>query len=76
MHALRPSDLEGLPERVARPAYDRSAIKAGIVHFSVGNFHRAHQAVYIDRVLALAGQEGWGICGVGLIDSPGERAKA
>ena len=26
--------------------------------------------------LALPGQDGWGICGVGLIDSPGERAKA
>ena len=51
-------------------------MRAGIVHFSVGNFHRAHQAVYIDRCLALPGQEGWGICGVGLIDSAAERAKA
>ena len=46
------------------------------MHFSVGNFHRAHQAVYLDRCLALPGHEGWGICGVGLIDSPAERAKA
>jgi mannitol-1-phosphate/altronate dehydrogenase len=59
-----------------RVAYHRGRILPGIVHFSVGNFHRAHQAVYVDRVLGLAGQEGWGICGVGLIDSPAERAKA
>ena len=59
-----------------QPAYDRGSVRPGIVHFSVGNFHRAHQAVYVDRVLALAGQAGWGICGVGLIDSPAERAKA
>src|SRR5690349_11038650 len=76
MHALRPSGLEGLPERVARPAYDRGTVTPGIVHFSVGNFHRAHQAVYIDQVLAVAGQQDWGICGVGLVDSPAERAKA
>ena len=65
-----------MPERIGRPAYDRNRVKAGIVHFSVGNFHRAHQAVYLDRSLALPGHEGWGICGVGLIDSPAERAKA
>lgn len=76
MHPLGPTALDDLSAQVARPAYDRSAVRAGIVHFSVGNFHRAHQAVYLDRVLALAGQEGWGICGVGLVDSPGERAKA
>ena len=42
----------------------------------MGNFHRAHQAAYVDRCLALPGQEGWGICGIGLIDDPAERAKA
>jgi mannitol-1-phosphate/altronate dehydrogenase len=73
---LRAADLAALPESLDRPAYDRDAVKAGIVHFSVGNFHRAHQAVYLDRVLGLAGHEDWGICGVGLIDSAAERAKA
>ncbi|TWS22208.1 mannitol dehydrogenase family protein [Tsukamurella sputi] len=49
------------------PGYDRAAVRPGIVHFGVGGFHRAHQAVYVDRLLA-AGPEaaGWGICGVGL----------
>jgi hypothetical protein len=30
------------------PAYDRASLKAGIMHFGVGNFHRAHQAIYLD----------------------------
>lgn len=76
MIALNATSLPDLPGRVQRPGYDRSRVRAGIVHFSVGNFHRAHQAVYVDRCLALPGHDGWGICGVGLIDSPGERAKA
>ena len=50
--------------------------RRGIAHLSVGNFHRAHQAVYTDRVLALGGHDGWGIVGIGLIDSEAERAKA
>ena len=68
--------LSSLPASVQRPAYDRSKVTAGIAHLSVGNFHRAHQAVYIDKVLALPGHEGWGILGIGLMDVEGERAKA
>lgn len=73
---IDPRSLGSLPAAVARPAYDRAAVTAGIAHLSVGNFHRAHQAVYLDRCLALAGQSGWGIVGIGLIDSESERAKA
>ena len=76
MVALCARTLASLPERVRRPGYDRGRVRPGIVHFSVGNFHRAHEAVCIDRCLHLPGQEGWGICGVGLIDSESERAKA
>ncbi|KXP14360.1 mannitol dehydrogenase family protein [Tsukamurella pseudospumae] len=60
---------EALPSitGAAVPAYDRSAVRSGIVHFGVGGFHRAHQAVYMDRILGIgAGAAGWGICGVGL----------
>ncbi|HUR73072.1 MAG TPA: mannitol dehydrogenase family protein [Sporichthya sp.] len=49
---------------VPGPAYDRRAVRAGIVHIGVGNFHRAHEALYVDRLLA-AGHSEWGICGVG-----------
>ena len=76
MIVLCQSTLHDLKPTVAIPAYDRSRVKPGIVHFGVGNFHRVHLAVYIDRVLAMPGSEAWGICGVELIDSPGNRAKA
>jgi mannitol 2-dehydrogenase len=49
---------------VPTPRYDRSAVRAGIVHLGVGGFHRAHEALYVDRLLA-AGHTDWGICGVG-----------
>ncbi|OJZ64299.1 mannitol dehydrogenase [Mycobacterium paraffinicum] len=53
------------------PAYDRSQISVGIVHFGVGGFHRAHQAMYIDRLLRDGLARDWGICGVGVL--PGDR---
>ncbi len=60
----------------ALPAYDRSRLAAGIAHIGVGNLHRVHQAVAIDRCLHLPDHEAWGICGIGLGDSPASRAKA
>ena len=76
MVGLSESTLGRLPGGIRGPAYDRSGVTPGIAHLSVGNFHRAHQAVYVDRCLAMPGQEGWGILGIGIIDSPAERAKA
>lgn len=52
-----------LPPGIRRPAYDRSALEAGIVHLGLGAFHRAHQAIYTDD--ALEAEFGpWGIVGV------------
>jgi mannitol 2-dehydrogenase len=73
---LSKETLGRLGPSVAVTAYDRSALRAGIVHFGVGNFHRVHLAVYVDRCLAKPGSEAWGICGVELMDSPANRAKA
>jgi mannitol-1-phosphate/altronate dehydrogenase len=72
---LNNATLGSLPSAVQRFSYDRSAVTAGIVHLSVGNFHRAHQAWYLDRLLGLPGNERWGLCGVGLIDDATERLK-
>jgi mannitol 2-dehydrogenase len=47
--------------------YDRSGIRVGIVHFGVGNFHRSHQAMYLDRLLRGGTARDWGICGVGVL---------
>ena len=76
MTELNASTLSQLPPKVAAPPYDRSRLKRGIAHFGVGNFHRAHQAFYIDRCLALPGQEDWGIVGIGLCGGERGRQKA
>lgn len=68
MARLEPSLLGHLPPGVAGPAYDRTLVTPGIVHFGVGGFHRAHEAMYVDTLLgssSVAGQRGWGIVGVG-----------
>jgi mannitol 2-dehydrogenase len=49
------------------PSYDRSAVTTGIVHFGVGGFHRAHQAMYVDRLMEQGRALDWGICGVGVM---------
>ena len=49
------------------PAYDRSKLSTGIVHFGLGNFHRAHQAMYLDRLMGKGLAFDWGICGVGVM---------
>lgn len=48
------------------PNFDRSEVKEGIVHVGVGGFHRAHLAMYIDRLMNQHGDRDWAICGVGL----------
>lgn len=48
------------------PQYDRSKITCGIMHMSIGGFHRSHQAVYVDNILS-KGHTQWGICAVGLM---------
>lgn len=55
---------------IPRPTYPRSEITTGIVHFGFGNFHRAHQAMYLDRLMSRGEAMDWGICGVGLL--PGD----
>lgn len=47
------------------PTYDRSKVRAGIVHIGVGSFHRAHQAMYLDRLLTAGSSPDWGVFGVG-----------
>ncbi len=68
---LNTSTLGHLDPKVAIPQYDRSATSIGIVHFGVGAFHRAHQAMYLDAILA-SGHPDWAICGVGVLE--GDRA--
>src|SRR5665647_146567 len=43
------------------PRYDRSGLTTGIVHIGVGSFHRAHQAVYLDDLMAQSCATPWAI---------------
>lgn len=54
-----------LAPRVAHPGYDCTGEKAGIVHFGLGAFARAHLAAYTDAAMA-AGDRDWMITGVSL----------
>ncbi|MEE6295868.1 mannitol dehydrogenase family protein [Georgenia wangjunii] len=56
---------------IPAPQYDRRGVSTGIVHLGVGAFHRSHQAMFIDRLMAQGHALDWGICGVGVL--PGDR---
>ena len=63
---LNNAALAVLPAKVARPAYDRADLTGGIVHIGVGNFHRAHMAVYLDDLFALGQGMDWALIGAGV----------
>jgi mannitol 2-dehydrogenase len=66
MTTLSAQTLGRLGAGVAVPRYDRRDVTAGIAHISVGNFHRSHQAMYIDTLMNGGAAMDWGICGIGL----------
>lgn len=63
---LNETALQSLPDNVTVPNYDRSALKAGILHIGVGNFHRAHQAVYLNELFSLGEDLDWALVGAGI----------
>ncbi len=65
---LSSANLATLPSPVARPNYRRSALKAGILHFGVGNFHRSHQAIYLDDLFNLGLDHDWALVGAGVFE--------
>lgn len=58
--------LSDLPDQVLVPRYDRGALRAGIVHIGLGNFHRAHQAWYLHRLMQEGKALDWAIIGAGV----------
>jgi mannitol 2-dehydrogenase len=66
---LSAAALAHIPSGIAVPSYNRSDLKAGIVHFGVGNFHRAHQAVYLDDLFNSGRDHDWAIVGAGVRDA-------
>lgn len=65
MQRLSNTSLRHLKPTVIQPRYDRTVIQSGIVHIGIGNFHRAHQAIYTDDALN-SGDMRWGITGISL----------
>lgn len=63
---LRNSTLEMLPAGIKRPNYDRVELTAGIIHVGLGNFHRAHQAWYLHRLMNRGLAYDWAIIGAGV----------
>ena len=57
---LRAATLTDLGDALGTPTYDRGADTVGIVHLGVGGFHRAHQAMYLDRLLSNGEASDWG----------------
>jgi len=53
-------------EQLNCQTYQKADIKAGVIHLGVGAFHRAHQAVFFDRLLGHPSQAHWGIIGVNI----------
>jgi mannitol 2-dehydrogenase len=63
---LSNATLDHLPEGVQAPSYDRTALTPGIVHIGLGNFHRAHQAWYLHRLMQQGLAQDWAIIGAGV----------
>ena len=64
--SLCEATLGDLPKDVKRPHYDRSRLTPGIVHIGLGNFHRAHQAWYLHRLMQDGKAQDWAIIGAGV----------
>lgn len=64
MH-LSALSLASLPSDIHIPTCDRRRHAPGVVHLGLGAFHRAHQAMVFDHLLA-TGDTRWGVHGVGM----------
>lgn len=63
---LNNANLDSLPEGVIVPTYDRLSLTPGMVHIGLGNFHRAHQAWYLHRLMEMGLAHDWAIIGAGV----------
>jgi mannitol 2-dehydrogenase len=66
---LNAQNLAAISASIPTHTYDRATLSAGIVHFGVGNFHRAHQAVYLDSLFNTGRGHEWAIIGAGVLPS-------
>lgn len=67
MTRLSLATLNEAAAKAAVPSYARNQLKAGILHFGVGNFHRAHQAVYLHELFNKGRDLDFAILGAGIM---------
>ena len=72
MTKLSRANLPLLRKDVAVPHYTTADLSPGILHFGLGNFHRGHQAVFLDRLFNAGKSRDWAIIGTGV--RPADRA--
>jgi len=70
---LNDKNLPSISDGIARPEYDRSKLTPGIVHIGLGNFHRAHQAWYLHRLMQQGLDTDWAIIGAGVRSNDAEQ---
>ncbi|WP_382309410.1 mannitol dehydrogenase family protein [Herbiconiux sp. UC225_62] len=66
MTRLSTSTLSSIASEVSIPEYDRGAVVPGILHIGVGHFHRAHQAMFLERLHRAGLGREWGVFGVSM----------
>ena len=67
MTKLSLANLPIIAKTLQVPKYRRSDLKPGILHFGVGNFHRAHLAVYLDDLFNKSLNHDWALIGTGVM---------
>lgn len=72
---LSRATLGQLGPSVGIPGYRRDDLSPGIVHIGVGNFHRAHQAAYLDELFERGLDHDWAIIGTGVRESDAEMGR-
>ena len=70
LKSLSLKTLDELPVGVGQPDYARQSLVAGILHFGVGNFHRAHQCIYLDTLFNAGYDHDWAVIGASVM--PGD----
>ena len=66
---LSAANLGAIGKSLAVPTYSHAQLSQGILHFGVGNFHRAHLAVYMDELFNKGLNHDWALVGAGVMPS-------
>ena len=63
------ANVPAIAKKIPIPRYARSSLSPGIIHFGVGNFHRALLAVYLDDLFNKGHDHDWALVGAGVMPS-------